>query len=283
MFAQDDKPTIRIGSKDFTESVLLGELIAQLLEAHAFPVERQLNLGGTFVAHEATVNDQIDTYVEYTGTGLIAILDQELPEVESAEIPDEVYKIVSETYPEEFGVEWLEPLGFNNTNAIAMRSVDAEELGITKISDLEGHASELSIGTSHEAQVRDDGLPGLQELYEIEFKDSSGLDPGLMYSAIDNGDVDVIMAFSTDGRIETMDLILLEDDLGFFPPYFAAPVVRQDTLEAAPELRDVLNSLAGTLSDSRMAGLNSEVDEEGREMEDVARDFLEEENLIEGE
>lgn len=297
VFAQDDLPTIGIGSKDFTESILLGEIVAQLLEGNGFEVERQLNLGGTLVAHEALVNGDIDTYVEYTGTGLLAILGQELPprdeaspEAEASATPavvggyaQKVYDIVAEAYPEEFGVEWLEPWGFNNTYALAMRSDHAEELGVTTITELVEHAGDLTIGAPQETLVREDGIPGLEATYGIEFGDVVGLDPGLMYSAIDNGDVDVITAFATDGRIESMDLFLLEDDLAFYPPYFAAPLVRQETLEEAPQIREILNSLAGVIDDARMTELNYLVDDQGQEFEDVASTFLEEEGLAGGE
>lgn len=297
VFAQDDLPTVAVGSKDFTESVILGEIVAQLLEDNGFDVERQLNLGGTLVAHEAMVSGDIDTYVEYTGTGLLAILGRELPTPgddnggATAEATPEgegdmaqtVYDIVAEAYPEEFGAEWLEPWGFNNTYALAMRRDHAEELGVTTISDLVEHAGDLTIGATQEAVVREDGIPGLEALYDISFGDVVGLDPGLMYSAVDNGEVDVITAFATDGRIESMDLFLLEDDKQFYPPYYAAPVVRQDLLEAAPNVRDILNSVAGTLDDARMAGLNLQVDEGGEEFSDVARNFLTEEGLISGD
>lgn len=300
VFAQDDLPTVGVGSKDFTESVLLGEIMAQLLEDNGFSVERQLNLGGTVVAHEAMLNGDIDTYVEYTGTGLLAILGMDLPEVEASPeaspaaeagaTPESgggtaqaVYDIVAEEYPKQFGVEWLEPWGFNNTYALAMRRDRAEELGLTKVSDLQGVAGDLTIGATQEAVVREDGIPGLEATYGIDFGDVVGLDPGLMYSAVDNGDVDIITAFATDGRIESMDLFLLEDDLAFYPPYYAAPVVRQDLLEEAPNVRDILNSVAGTLDDARMAGLNFQVDEEGQEVPDVARGFLTDAGLISGD
>lgn len=295
VLAQDDRPSVGVGSKDFTESIILGEVIAQLLEDNGFDVERQLNLGGTLVAHEALVNGDIDTYVEYTGTGLLAILGQELPEREEATdaeasatpgtggLADTVYDIVAEAYPEEFEVEWLEPWGFNNTYALAMRRDQAEELGVTSISELVEHSGDLTIGAPQETLVREDGIPGLQETYGLAFDDIVGLDPGLMYSAIDNEDVDVITAFATDARIESMDLMLLEDDLAFYPPYYAAPIVRQELLEQAPDVREILNSVVGTLDDARMTELNYQADDEGMEIEDVARDFLTEEGLIGGE
>ena len=294
--AQDgDLPTVAVGSKDFTESVILAEIVALLLEDAGYPVERQLNLGGTAVVHEALVAGEVDVYVEYTGTGLLAILGMELPEMsgggaeaspaagatpESSVGRDPVYDIVAEEYPEQFQVEWLEPWGFNNTYALAMRTDQAEELGIEKISDLEGHAGDLIFGATQEFLVREDGLPGIEELYGLEFNDTVGLDPGLMYSALADGDVDVISAFATDGRIPALNLKLIEDDLGFFPPYYAAPVVRQDLLEESPEVADILNQLAGSIDDAQMAELNFQVDDGGQEAIDVAREYLVGEGLI---
>lgn len=292
-FAQDDRPTVTVGSKDFTESIIVSEIVAQLLEGNGFDVERQLNLGGTLVAHEAMVAGDIDTYVEYTGTGLIAVLGQELPErddiggqgdasatPESGSLADTVYDIVAEAYPEEFNVEWLEPWGFNNTYALAMRRSHAEELGVISISDLKDHAGDLTLGSTQETLAREDGVPGLISTYDLDFDDTVALDPGLMYDAAGSEDLDVITAFATDPRIASNDLVLLEDDLGFFPPYHAAPVVRQDLLEQAPDVRDILNSVAGTLDDTRMTELNLQADVEGKEITDVARDFLTEEGLL---
>lgn len=297
ILAQDDMPAVAVGSKDFTESIILGEMIALLLEDAGYPVERQLNLGGTLVAHESLVSGEIDTYVEYTGTALLAILGRELPEVEATAatpsatpagtpqanaLAERVYEIVASEYPEQFGVEWLQPLGFNNTYALAMRREQTEELGIETISDLVEHAGDLTFGAPQETMVREDGLPGLEATYRLEFGDAVGLDPGLMYSAVDNGDVDVITAFATDGRIQSMDLKVLEDDKGFYPPYYAAPVVRQELLDASPEVREVINQLAGRLDDATMTQLNFQADEEGMETSEVARQYLIEEGLIEG-
>jgi glycine betaine/choline ABC-type transport system substrate-binding protein len=285
-----EKPTIKVGSKDFTESVLLGEIVAHLFEGNDFPVERQLNLGGTVVVHEALVAGDVNVYVEYTGTGLLAILGMELPESNAGATPvatpdggvgiDPVYEIVSREYSEQFGLEWLQPWGFNNTYALAMRSDHVEELGISTISDLAPYAGDLTFGATQEFLVREDGLPGLEGVYGFQFGDSLGLDPGLMYAALDEGQVDVISAFATDGRISALNLTLLEDDKGFFPPYYAAPVVRQDLLEEAPEVADILNQLAGQIDDATMAGLNLEVDEGGREATEVARDFLVNQGMI---
>lgn len=294
VFAQD-KPTVKVGSKDFTEQLILGEIVAQLLEDNGFPVERQFNLG-TLIVHEALVNNDVDTYIEYTGTGLIAILGHELPprdeegsEDEAAATPgasgsyaDKVYDIVAEDYPEEFGVEWLEPWGFNNTYAIAMRRSHAEELGVTKISDLAPIAGDLNLGSTAETIAREDGVIGLENVYGLDFGDVVSLDLGLLYGAVRDGEVDVITCNSTEGRIQSMDLVLLEDDLEFYPPYHAAPVVRQDLLEKAPEVADILNTLAGEIDDARITELNFLADEEGREPTDIVRDFLTEGGYIEG-
>ena len=285
-----DKPTVGVGSKDFTESIILAHICGDLLEDAGYGVDRQINLGGTVVAHEATVNGDIDLYVEYTGTGLLAILGMELPEMdrdaEASASPaagagkDPVYDIVAEAYPEQFGLEWLEPWGFNNTYVMAVRRETADELGITTISDLEGHSGDMIVGGTQEFLIRPDGLPGLEELYGLSFGDALGLDPGLVYSALVEGEVDIVSATATDGRIPALDLVALEDDLGFFPPYYAAPVVRQDLLEEAPEVRDILNQLAGQIDDTRMAELNFQVDDGGAEPSDVARQFLIDEGLI---
>jgi glycine betaine/choline ABC-type transport system substrate-binding protein len=295
-FAQDDpKPTVTVGSKDFTESVVLGEIVAHLLEGNGYSVERELNLGGSVVVHEALVAGEVDVYVEYTGTGLLAILGMELPSMDDTADPaatpasqedtvgvDPVYEIVSREYSEQFGLEWLQPWGFNNTYALAMRGDHAAELGVTTISDLIAIAGDLTFGATQEFLVRQDGLPGLESTYGVEFGDSLGLDPGLMYGALTDGQVDVISAFATDGRVAAFDLTLLEDDLGFFPPYFAAPVVRQDFIAESPEVADLLNQLAGQIDDATMAGLNLEVDEGGREATDVAREFLVNQGLVDG-
>ncbi len=290
--AQDEKPTITIGSKDFTESILLAEIVGVLLEDNGYTVELQTNLGGTAVVHQALVNGEVDIYVEYTGTGLLAILGQELPEAaRDAATPasgggvgqDQVYDIVKSEYQEQFGITWLEPWGFNNTYAIAVTRETAEEHDLQTISDLEGVAGDMTLGATQEFLVRPDGLPGLTDLYGIDFGGEQGLDPGLVYAAVENGDVDVITATATDGRIPALDLVVLEDDKHFFPPYYAAPVVRGEVLEQNPEIADILNQLSGQIDDETMADLNYRIDEGGEEPNDVARAFLEERGLIGGE
>ena len=287
--AQDEKPTVTVGSKEFTEQLIVGEMLALLLEDAGYEAERQLGLAGTAVVHEALVNGEVDTYVEYTGTGLLAILNMSLPtgtptastDATPAAGADAVYDIVKKGYAEQFNVAWLDPLGFNNTYTLALTEERAAELGVESISDLIAVSGDLTFGGTQEFLTRPDGLPGLMEAYEgLEFAETAGFDPGLVYQAVDSGDVDVISGFATDGRIPALGLFTLEDDQSFFPPYFAAPVVRQELLDEDPAVADVLNSLAGLLDDQTMAGLNAQVDVDGEEPEDVARAFLEEQGLI---
>jgi glycine betaine/choline ABC-type transport system substrate-binding protein len=293
--AQDAaKPTVTIGSKDFTEQVIINEMLALLVEDAGYPVERQLNLGGTAIVHEALVNGDVDAYIEYTGTGLLAILGLEIPTAgatptadgaataspAAGSVVDAVYQTVKQEYADQFNLVWLDPLGFNNTYALAMRQEQADELGITTISDLRQVAGDLVFGGTQEFLTRPDGLPGLMETYGIEFAEARGMDPGIMYQALDTDQVDVISAFATDGRIPSLGLVTLEDDLGFFPPYFAAPVVRQELLDEDPALAEVMNQLAGKIDDQTMASLNLQVDEGGEEPHDVAQAFLEEQGLI---
>jgi glycine betaine/choline ABC-type transport system substrate-binding protein len=287
--AQDDLPTVTVGSKDFTEQILVSEMLAQLLEDAGYSVERQLNLGGSALVHQALVSGEIDTYVEYTGTGLLAILELPLPAAGATpeaggtpvSIVDSVYDTVKQAYQDEFGLVWLDPLGFNNTYTLAMRSDQAAELGVETISDLITVDADLRFGATQEFVVRPDGLPGLLEAYPgLEFTEALGMDPGLVYEALDSEQVDVISAFATDGRIPALNFVTLEDDLGFFPPYFAAPVVRQELLDEDPEVAEVLNQLSGMIDDQTMADLNFRVDDGGEEAADVAAAFLAEQGLI---
>jgi len=269
------KPLVVVGSKRFTEQYIVGHLVAELAQAAGYPVERKLGLGGTVVVHEALVRGEINVYVEYTGTGLLAQLKEAV-----RTDPEEVYKIVHDEYLRRWGLVWLKPWGFNNTYALAMREDMARRLGIRRISDLRGKASELVLGATHEFIARPDGLPGLERTYGIKFKEVRGMDPGLMYPAVAAGHVDIISAFATDGRIAALKLYILEDDLRFFPPYYAAPVVRKDLVDRSPEIVLVLNRLAGKIDNATMAKLNAEVDEKKREPQEVARQFLRDLRLL---
>lgn len=269
---------VTVGSKNFTEQLILGEMYAQILEAQGIEVERALNLGGTAVAHEALVNGEIDLYPEYTGTGLLTIL-----EMETISDPDEVYQIVSEAYQEQFDLVWLEQAPMNNSQAIAVTREFSEENNLTTISQLVEMADQITLAAVPDFPERPDGLVGLQEVYgDFEFEDIIILDPGLKYQAFLNGEADAVLAFGTDGQIAGNDLVVLEDDKGLWPPYHVAPVVRQETLDSCSAVETLLNEIQPLLTSEVMADLNWEVDgPDAREPEDVARDFLVENGLIE--
>lgn len=276
-FSGCGKDTIVIGSKDFGESVVLGEMFAQLIEKNTeIKVTRKLNMGGTFVCFEAIKNGDIDIYPEYTGTGLTAQLKMDV-----VGDPDEAYRIVSEEFDKQFEITWLQPLGFNNTYTLAVTSDVYEQYGVETYSDLVKISENLVFGAEHEFFDRQDGYDGLVEFYGMKFKgEPKKMNTALKYQAIGNGDMDVTDAFATDGPIKQYNLKVLEDDKGFFPPYYAAPIIRNKTLEEHPELSGLLNQLSGLLDDEAMTELNYLVDVEGKSVEETARDFLTEQGLI---
>lgn len=267
---------VRIGSKEFAEQLILGEMMAQIIEAKTnLTVKKALGLGGTMICHEALVAGEIDLYAEYTGTGYRSILKQN-----KNLGPYATYAVVANSYSQTFNVEWLEPFGFNNTYAITVRKADAEQHGWQTIDDLAGRAETLRAGFTSEFQERQDGYPGLQHAYGFRFGSDRDLGPSLLCEALNRGEVDVICAFATDGRIAAYDLKVLKDNRGFFPPYAAAPVIRADVLAAHPELREALTSLAGLLDDATMQKLNYEVEGNKRLPENVAREFLQSKGLL---
>ncbi len=269
--------TIRIASKNFTEQVLLGEIMAQLLEARTnLKVERRFNLGGTMICHGALISGEIDLYVEYTGTALTAVLER--PVVAD---PERAYDQVSRAYRERFDLEWSAPLGFDNTYTITVRKTDAASYNLETISDIAAVSRRFRAGFTAEFSERPDGYPGLRRAYGLGFKEVRDLDAALMYSAIAGGEVDVICGFATDGRIAAFDLQPLRDDRGFFPPYQAAPVIRASVLRRYPELTTVLGLLANRLDETTMRNLNFEVDAKKRSPKEVAHDFLRRIDLIE--
>lgn len=271
-----ERGTVRIASKNFTEQFILSEMMAQLIEERTdLSVDRRFNLGGTMIAHGALIRREVDLYAEYTGTALTTILER--PVVTD---PDSALGIVRRAYRRRFDVEWLEPFGFDNSYALAVRRRQAEARGWEGISDLAPVAAELRAGFTGEFVERPDGYPALWETYDLRFGDVRDMDPPLMYEAVAREQVDVISAFATDGRIEAYDLITLADDRRAFPPYHAAPVLRLELLQAYPELRDLLERLSGLLSDSIMRRLNHAVDETGRGPEEVAAAFLRSHGLV---
>ncbi len=257
---------IRIGSKNFNESYLLSEMAAQVLEESGFEVVRQFGLGGTLICFEALVNDEIDLYVEYTGTLSQAVLND----------PTAVSREALNARLAGRGLELLGAFGFNNTYAMAIRRERAEALGLSRIGDLARHP-ELKIVVSHEFLEREDGWPGLSSAYGLPGT-VTGIEHGLAYQALQDGAIDVTDAYSTDGELERYDLKVLSDDRGFFPEYLAAPLVRADLPDAA---RRALAALAGSLDDAGMQRLNSAVVFEQRSFADVANEFLVARGLVE--
>ncbi|PKL79833.1 MAG: ABC transporter permease [Candidatus Melainabacteria bacterium HGW-Melainabacteria-1] len=258
-----------VGSKPFTENRLLAELFAALIEARTpLKVERQFNLGATGICFEALRKGAIDLYPEYTGTALGAILHEPLTLA-----PEVAFARVSTLFASRYDLRWLPPLGFNNTYALVMRSAQAKALGITSISDLLGHSA-LRLGFTHEFMARDDGWPGLKRAYGLTQSNVINLEHGIAYTALVNGQIDVMEAYSTDGKLRRYPLKLLRDDRGFFPPYQAAAVVRGQTLRKHPELEALLGELSGKLDDATMQDLNYQVEEAGQTLEQVASAFL---------
>jgi osmoprotectant transport system substrate-binding protein len=268
--------TISVGSKDFTEQLILGEMYALMLEESGFEVERKLNLGGTPVAQAAIESGEIDLYPEYTGTGLLTVL--KLPASSDQEA---VYNTVKEEYQEQFDLVWLEPAPMNNTQALAMTEEKADELGIRTISDFAAQADDLVLIGPPEFEIREDGLPGLREAYgDFDLKEYKAVDAGLRYKGLIDGEADVAVAFGTDGEISAYNLVVLEDDQNLFPPYQIAPIVSQAALDQNPGITDALNQLSPLLNDGVMRQLNFEVSGNQREPAEVARDFLVDSGLI---
>ena len=259
---------IVVGSKNFTEQNILGEIVAQELEARGVPVKRRFHLGGTFVCHRALVDGEIDVYVEYTGTALTAILG--LP---ADSDPERVYQTVRSAYRERWDLEWASPLGFENTFALVVRRADAAAQGFASISDLAPRGAELVAGFGPEFMARPDGYSGLRDKYGLEFGSIRQLDLGLMYRALVDHQIDVAVANSTDGQIAGLDLLVLDDDRHYFPPYQAAAVSLRATLREEPRLAEALIDLTDALSPETMRNLNYEVGVEGRDVSEVVRSW----------
>ncbi len=265
----EEDNTIRVGSKNFTESVLLAELLAQTLEASDCDVERRTNLGGTIVAHNAIEAGEIDAYVEYSGTALTAIL-----KMPATSDPKAVDDRVRSEYAKK-NLRWGPSLGFNNTFAMIIRKADASRRGLTTISDLRKVVGEFQPGFGPEFAARPDGYGGLTAAYGLRFsKPAKTMDLGLTYRALHSGQVDLIAGNSTDGLIESLGLVALLDDKKYFPPYDAAVVSRNDIDSKCGGAASALESLVGTLNEATMRRLNFEVDGRKRDPREVIREFL---------
>ncbi|MGH7548738.1 MAG: glycine betaine ABC transporter substrate-binding protein [Gemmatimonadales bacterium] len=260
-----------VGAKNFTESDLLAEIVAQQIERRTgMPVGRRLHLGGTFVCHQAITSGRIDLYVEYTGTAFTAVLKH--PPVQDR---DSVYRAVAAEYRERFGIVWGKPFGFNNTFAIVVRRRDAERHGLKTVSDVARVAPGWRAGFGYEFLERADGFAGLARTYGLTLAaPPTAMDLGLTYRALADGRVDLIAGNSTDGQIEALDLVALEDDRHYFPPYEAAPVIRAEVLKRHPGVTAALDELADRLSDAEMRRLNADADVRHRDIRTIAREWL---------
>jgi len=259
---------IVVASKNFSENVLLGEVIAQKLESHGFKVDRRLNLGSTFLCHQALASGGIDIYPEYTGTALTAVLNQ--PVVRD---PAQTFALVHKAYLAQFQAEWLAPFGFNNTFAVMVR--DSEPAELATISDLARVAKRYTIGYNFEFEQREDGYDGMKSMYGLEFAtEPKSMDLNLVYQALEQGQVDVAVGNSTHGLIERLGLRVLDDDRQYFPPYDAAAIVRSEALSRFAGLREALAELSGAIDETTMRELNRQVDVDQVAVEDVAADFL---------
>jgi osmoprotectant transport system substrate-binding protein len=263
-----------IGAKNFTEQVVLGELLAQEIEVKAhLPVERRFYLAGSYICQQAMLAGRIDAYVEYTGTALTAILKQPLPDPAHRD-PDSVLATVRGLYQQRYQITTGPPLGFNNSFAMVIRPDDAQRLHIATLSQAAPFTPQMRLGVGYEFEQRPDGLHGLETVYGLRFDgDPRTMDLGLLYRALNAHQVDMIAANSTDGPIQAFHLTVLDDDRHYFPPYQAVPLVRDEALRRWPQIQLALNALAGHVTADDMRDLNEAVDGQHRDTAEVVRQF----------
>lgn len=276
-FAGKNDRKITVASKNYTEQLILGNVLSELIKNNTdIEVEEKFNLGGSQVTFNAITSGAVDLYAEYLGTGYVNILNIN----DNNSNREEVYNTVKDGFKSDYNLELLNPLGFNNTYAMAVTQETAKKYNLKTVSDLAKVSKELVIGPTIEFPNREDGLIGLEKAYNMKFKDVKAVDGGLRYTAVANNETQVTDAFTTDGLIDKFNLVVLEDDKSFFPPYDAVTVVREDTLEKFPELREVIAMVEGKITEEKMRKMNYEVDINKRDVKTVAKEFLEEEGLI---
>ncbi|MEH2290650.1 glycine betaine ABC transporter substrate-binding protein [Nostoc sp.] len=266
----NNNANIIVASKDFTEQDILGELLAQQIEATTnLKVERRFHLGGSFICHSAITSGKIDAYIEYTGTAFTGILKQK-----AVNDPKEVYQKLKQLYAQQFNLEVMPSLGFENTFAMIIRGADAKRNNIQTLSQVSQYTPQWRGGFGYEFLEREDGFPGLAKTYGLLFaKPPQIMDLGLVYRALIQKQVDMVAGSSTDGQISRLDVVVLKDDKKYFPPYEAVPIVRQEILKKYPELRTAIASLAGKISADEMRHLNYLVEGELRAVKDVVQEF----------
>jgi glycine betaine/choline ABC-type transport system substrate-binding protein len=272
-----EEKSVVVASKPHSEQYILAEMITQLIETHTdITVVKKLGIGGgTANIHPAILSGEIDIYPEYSGTGWLFVLKEDL-----ITDPDKLFDSVTKKYAEEFDIVWFKRYGFNNTYALAVKQSLAQERGINTYSDLATASIDLMFGAEYDFYEREDGYPGLKKLYGFAFGTTKELDIGLKYQAIGEDQVDVINAFSTDGLLKEYNLKVLVDDKYFFPSYHAATLVRGETLKKYPELKDALAKLEGAISDDEMIEMNYKVEKEKQDPKKVAEEFLTKKGLI---
>jgi osmoprotectant transport system substrate-binding protein len=265
---------IVIGAKDFTEQVILGELLAQEIEASGGgPVERRFWLAGSYLCQQALVSNRIDAYVEYTGTALTAILKQPLPDA-SARDPARVDATITRLYAQRYQIRVFPSLGFDDTFAMVIRGVDARQLHLKTISDIIPYAPRWRLGVGYEFAERPDGLRGLSAAYNLHFTDAPRtMELGLLYRSLAAHQVDIVAGNSTDGAIRALDFVTLDDDRRYFPPYEAVPLVREDSLRRWPQIGVAMQRLEGKISADEMRAMNLAVDSQHRDVAEVVREF----------
>lgn len=263
----ENNETIKIATKPMTEQLILGEMLGMLIEQ-----DTNLNVeithgvgGGTSNIHPAILKGDFDLYPEYTGTGWNFVLKEE-GTINEQELFDK--------YESEYNLEWVGMYGFNNTYGLVIRKEIADKYNIKTYSDLAKYSQELNFGAEYDFYEREDGYDALCKEYGLKFKSTSDLDIGLKYAAINSGEIDVMNIFTTDGQLSTSDIVVLEDDKEFYPTYYCGTVIRKDTLEKNPKLRDVLMKMENIINESEMPKLNYQVEGNGVDEKTVAKDFL---------
>lgn len=264
----EEEQKIRIGMKDFTENLIIGEIYALALEDAGYTVERVPNIASS-VIHTTIMNDEIDLYPEYTGTGLLSVL-----QLDMMTEPEEVYQTVKEEYESRFDLIWLSYAQANDGQGLVIRTEVAEELGIDTISDLQKQASEIRFASQGEFDEREDGMIGLEKIYgKFAWKSSKIYDNGLKYKVLSNSEADVSPAYTTEGQLVREEFTLLVDDKQVWPPYNLAPVVRKEVWEEHGEIETILNKISSVLTTETVTELNAAVDVEKQEYEEVAKEF----------
>src|SRR5271157_804908 len=268
---------IVVGSKNFTEQLVLGEMFAQALErACREPVQRRFYLAGTYICQQAILAGRIDVYPEYTGTALAAVLKQK-----TGGDAEQVYEEVKREYRQKFDLEVMPPLGFNNSFAMVMRGDDARQAGLSKLSQLAPEAPKMKLGVGYEFLERQDGYHGLVRAYDLQFAEAPRvMDLGLLYRALQNHSVDIVAGSNTDGLIAALGLVVLEDDRHYFPPYDAVPIVRPDLFRRFPAAQEAFDRLAGRITAEDMRRMNYAVDGEHKDAKQIAVKFLQQQGII---